>query len=223
MNEKIVARINKLMALTQSSNENESAKAAEMAFKLMEENGITASDLTSASLEEDLGPIANENLKYKSWLCTWEKNLASVIATYFNCCTYTSSKWHPTKNWKIFSIGFVGHEANRITAITMYEWLRKAIQREANKKFQTYSFQQSYCLGVVLGLSERYGKESNVDSTETGLVIYDDVKNWMKNNMVLSQAKSRSVSIYSSVYAAGKADSSKYSLNRQVGLKRIGC
>lgn len=223
MNEKIVARINKLMALTQSSNENESAKAAEMAFKLMEENGITASDLKSASLEEELGTISNENLKYKSWLCTWEKNLAYVIARYFNCCTYTSSKPHPTKDWKIYSVGFVGHEANRITAITMYEWLRKAIQREAGKKFSSYSYQQSYCLGVVLGLSERYGKESNVDSTETGLVIYDDVKNWMKDNMTLGQAKSRAVSIYSSVYAAGKADSSKYSLNRQVGLKRIGC
>ena len=41
MNPKIISRINKLMALTSSSNENESAKAAEMALKLMEENGIS--------------------------------------------------------------------------------------------------------------------------------------------------------------------------------------
>lgn len=223
MNQKIVQRINKLLALTSSPNENESAKAAEMAFKLMEENGITKSDLTSANLEEDLGKISNENLKYKSQLCTWEKNLASVIAKYFNCCTYTSSKWHPYKNWKIYSVGFVGHEANRITAITMYEWLRKAIQKEAAKKFSTYGYQQSYCLGVVLGLYEKYGKSETSDSNETGLVIYDDVKNWMKNNMTLRDGKSRAVSIYSSVYEKGRADSDKYSLNRQVGLKRIGC
>lgn len=223
MNEKIVARINKLMALTQSSNENESAKAAEMAFKLMEENGITASDLTSASLEEDLGPIANENLQYKSYLRTWEKNLAYVIATYFNCCTYNSSKQHSYRNCKVYSVGFIGHEANRITAMTMYEWLRKVIQKEAAKKFSTYSYQQSYCLGIVRGLYDKYKKESNTDCNETGLIIYDDVKNWMKNNMVLGQAKSRAVSVHSSVYAAGRVDSSKYSLNRQVGLKRIGC
>ena len=223
MNQKIVQRINKLLALTSSSNENESAKAAEMAFKLMEENGITKSDLTSASLEEDLGKISNENLKYKSQLCTWEKNLASVIAKYFNCCTYTSSKWHPYKNWKIYSVGFVGHEANRITAITMYEWLRKAIQKEAAKKFTSYGYQQSYCLGVVLGLYEKYGKSETSDSNETGLIIYDDVKNWMKNNMSLRDGKSRAVSIYSSVYEKGREDSGKYSLNRQVGLKRIGC
>lgn len=223
MNQKIVQRINKLLALTSSPNENESAKAAEMAFKLMEENGITKSDLTSANLEEDLGKISNENLKYKSQLCTWEKNLASVIAKYFNCCTYTSSKWHPYKDWKLYSVGFVGHEANRITAITMYEWLRKAIQKEAAKKFSTYGYQQSYCLGVVLGLYEKYGKSETSDSNETGLVIYDDVKNWMKNNMTLRDGKSRAVSIYSSVYEKGRADSDKYSLNRQVGLKRIGC
>ena len=35
------------MALTSSSNKNESEKAAEMAFKLMEKNNISMSDLKS--------------------------------------------------------------------------------------------------------------------------------------------------------------------------------
>ena len=223
MNDKIISKINKLLALTSSSNEHESAKAAEMAFKLMEENGITTQDLNIANLEEDLGPIKNENLKYKSQLCTWEKNLAYIIADYFDCCAYTSSKWHPYKDWKIYSVGFVGHESNRITAITMYEWLRKAIQKEANKKFSTYAYQQSYCLGIVIGLSEKYTKKRDNNSNEAGLVIYDEVKSWMKNNMTLGEGKSRAVSITSSAYASGRADSGNYSLNRQFGLKAIGC
>ena len=41
--------------------------------------------------------------------------------------------------------------------------------------------------------------------------------------MSLRDGKSRAISIYSSVYEKGRADSEKYSLNRQVGLKRIGC
>ena len=45
MNEKLISRINKLMALTSSPNKNESSRAAEMAFKLMEENNISMNDL----------------------------------------------------------------------------------------------------------------------------------------------------------------------------------
>ena len=52
---KIIARINKLMALTSSSNKNESERAAEMAFKLMEENNISMNDLNIS------------NIKKKSW------------------------------------------------------------------------------------------------------------------------------------------------------------
>ena len=56
MNDKIISKINKLLALTSSSNEHESAKAAEMAFKLMEQNGISRQDLDTANLQEELGP-----------------------------------------------------------------------------------------------------------------------------------------------------------------------
>ena len=73
MNAKIISKINKLMALTSSSNKHESAKAAEMAFKLMEENGITSKDLDVANLENDLGAIDNEVLKAKTKLAIWEK------------------------------------------------------------------------------------------------------------------------------------------------------
>ena len=223
MNQKIVQRINKLMALTQSSNENESTKAAEMALKLMEENNITMQDLNVAHLEEELGPIDDEKLAYKSQMCTWEKNLAYLIGTYFNCCSYTSSKWHPNKNWKIYAAGFIGHESNRITAITMYEWLRKSIQREASKKFSAYAYQQSYCLGIVSGLSEKYGQKKEDGADEAGLVIYNEVDNWVKQHKNMREGKSRAVSIYSGAFASGKAASANYSLNRQVGLKRIGC
>ena len=57
MNEKIIARINKLMALTSSSNKNESEKAVEMAFKLMEKNNISMSDLKASNIKEELGEV----------------------------------------------------------------------------------------------------------------------------------------------------------------------
>ena len=224
MNEKIVSRINKLLALTSSSNENESAKAAEMALKLMEENGITTKDLDIANLEKDLGPIDNELTDAKSQLMPWEKYLASAIAKYFDCVSYTQRRIHPSHTRWLYCMGFVGHEANRLTAITMYEWLRKAIWKEANQKFKgNGAYCRSYCIGVVNGINEKYNLDKVQEKQEVGIVVYDEVKNWINNHMNMSKGSSRAPSVYSGAYASGKAASANYSLNRQVGLKRIGC
>ncbi len=226
MNEKIIARINKLMALTQSSNENESAKAAEMALKIMEENGISTKDLDIANLEADLGPVDNECLKETTYVPAWEKNLAYVIAKYFNCVTYIQNSYS-YKNWnkrKMYAVGFVGHESNRITAITMYEWLRKAILKESRQKFSQYSNQLSFCMGAASAIGLKYQDAEKDNSNEAGLVIYDEVQNWIDNHMNMKEGKaSRALSVSSAAYNAGKVAGGNYSLNRQFGLKAIGC
>lgn len=226
MNEKIIARINKLMALTQSSNENESAKAAEMALKLMEENGISTKDLDIANLEADLGPIDREALNESTYVSAWEKNLAYTIAQYFNCVTYIQNSYR-CKNWKkrkMYAVGFVGHESNRITAMTMYEWLRKAINREARQKFTQYANQMSFCLGAANAIGQKYAEVKKDESNEAGLVIYDEVQNWIDNHMNMKEGRaSRSLSVSSAAYNAGKVAGGNYSLNRQFGLKAIGC
>ena len=224
MNDKIISKINKLLALTSSSNEHESAKAAEMAFKLMEQNGISKQDLDTANLQEELGPIDEQLTDAKSQLMPWEKYLASIIAKYFDCVSYTQRKIHPSYTRWLYAMGFVGHEANRITAITMYEWLRKAIWKEANQKFKgNGAYCRSYCIGVVNGISEKYGANKKQEQQEAGLVIYDEVQNWIKNNMNMKKASSRAPSVCSGAYASGVQDSKNYSLNRQFGLKAIGC
>ena len=225
MNKKIIDRINKLMALSTSSNENESSVAAQMAFELMEANGITTKDLDMANLENDLGEIGDQVLDAKSQLMPWEKQLAGVIAKYFDCVSYTQRKMHPT-DWNrcVYSVGFIGHESNRITAITMYEWLRKAIWKEANQKFKGIgAYQRSFCIGVVNGINSKYNSNKPKEEQEAGLVIYNDVQNWIKNNINLKEGSSRLPSVCSGAYASGRAASDNYSLNRQFGLKAIGC
>lgn len=226
MNEKIIARINKLIALTQSSNEHESAKAAEMAMKLMEANGISTKDLNMANLEADLGVIDKEVLKESTYVPYWEKSLSYIIAKYFDCVTYIQGSWslNGWKKRKMYAVGFVGHESNRITAITMYEWLRKAIWREARQKFSNYANQMSFCIGAVNTISQKYESSKKDVYNEVGLVIYDEVQNWIDNNMNMGKGRaSRALSINSTAYNAGKEAGNNYSLNRQFGLKSIGC
>ncbi len=224
MNEKIISKINKLMALTSSSNENESAKAAEMAFKLMEENHISMSDLNAGQIQEDLGEIGATTLNAVTKLTIWERQLGFVIANHFDSISFNQRREHPTHyGWWVHSMGFIGHESNRITCEIMYEWLRKVIQREANKTFPDYARRQSFCIGVVNSLVKKYYEEKKEDKNETGLVIYDEVRKWADNNMNMKTAKSRVLSVYSSAFQAGASMGNNLSLDKQFGLKAIGC
>ena len=222
MNEKIISRINKLMALTSSSNKNESEKAAEMAFKLMEENNISMSDLNASNIKEELGEVGVSNVDSKSRITFWEKQLGYVIATYFDSINFITTRHHPTIYGRyVRSMGFIGHESNRITCEIMYEWLRKTIKRESRKKFSDYAQRQSFCVGVVYSLKEKYLKEKqNETKTETGLVIYDEVKQFF-DNMNMKNDKAKCPALGSESFNAGKTMGSELSLNRQFGLKAI--
>ena len=223
MNAKIIARINKLMALTQSSNENESSLAAQMAFELMEANGISAKDLDVANLEKDLGPIDSEVLKETTYVPTWEKVLSGTIANYFDCVPFVQN-YYTWKRRKMYAVGFVGHESNRITAITMFEWLKKAILKEARSKFSVYANQMSFCVGAAYSIANKYNNKEQKASEENGLVVYDEVSNWVDEHMNMGDAKpGRALSVNSAAYHAGKIAGDNYSLNRQFGLKAIGC
>ena len=223
MNEKIISRINKLMALTSSSNKNESEKAAEKAFKLMEENNISMNDLNASNIKEELGEVGVSHVDSKSRITFWEKQLGYVIATYFDSISFITTRPHPTTyNRYVRSMGFIGHESNRITCEIMYEWLRKTIKRESRKKFSDYAQRQSFCVGAVQSLKEKYLKEKqNENKNEKSLVIYDEVRQFA-DNMHMKNDKAKCPALGSESFNVGKTMGSELSLNRQFGLKTIG-
>lgn len=103
----------------------------------------------------------------------------------------------------------------------MYDWLRKTIKRESRKKFSDYAQRQSFCVGVVQSLKEKYLKEKqNENKNEKGLVIYDEVKQFT-DNMHMKQDNAKCPALGSESFNAGKAMGSELSLNRQFGLKAI--
>ena len=222
MNEKIIARINKLMALTSSSNQNESAKAAEMAFKLMEENGISMNDLNVSNIKEELGEVGVSHVDSKCRISFWEKQLSLIIAAHFDSISFVTVRPHPTTYGRyVRSIGFIGHESNRITCELMYEWLRKTIKKEARKKFSDYAQRQSFCVGVINSLKEKYlYPKQNKNKNETGLVIYDEVRQFA-DNMHMGNDKAKCPALGSESFNAGRKMGSELSLNKQFGLKAI--
>ena len=89
-NKKIVTRIRRLMALAESSNENEAASAAKLARKLMVEHAVSLAALSeSALLEED--PVEIKGIDVGK--STWAINLAWALGAHCNVSVIRSVRW----------------------------------------------------------------------------------------------------------------------------------
>jgi hypothetical protein len=79
-NRKIMDKIRKCLALSQSANEHEAAAALRQAKKLMEAHNISAEDVKAAEVSE---------ARVKAGACrnpvAWEGNLALTTGAVFNC------------------------------------------------------------------------------------------------------------------------------------------
>lgn len=226
MEKKLLDKLNKLLALSKSPNVNEGNLALEMAEKLMNENGISYSDLDKGNIENTLGSIDKETMKFGvKNLLAWEKLLGKTIAEHFDCIFYTKVTYREElyhgRLCKIYAGAFIGHEANRRTSIIMYEWLHKLILKEGKKKYSRYSDINSYCLGAVTELGEKYKKESSKENkSEKGLMVVNEVEQWTKENMTM-KTKSLTLRSNSESFDSGKSLGSSLSLNKQFNLKAI--
>lgn len=228
MNNKIMDKINKLMALGTSPEEGEASTAMEMALRLMEENNISYADLDASKLEDELGPIGEE--RYDVFIVkspsSWEKLLGKVIANHFDCIYVTSSKYRDElyrgKPCKIYSPNFIGHEGNRRTAMAMWQWLRKKIMEEA-RNVCPYDL-KGFCSGVVMKLEEKYPiekKETSTSSDSTELVVINNVREWADIHLNIKSGKALSIGGSSEAVNKGNKMGENLSLNRQFGLKAI--
>jgi hypothetical protein len=173
-------------------------------------------------LKEELGEVGTSHVDSKSRITFWEKQLGYVIATYFDSISFVTTRPHPEIYGRyVRSMGFIGHESNRITCGIMYEWLRKTIKRESRKRFDDYAQRQSFCVGVIQSLKEKYlSEKKNEVKNETGLVVYDKVKRFA-DNMNMKESKSKCPALGSESFGAGKEMGSELSLNRQFAIKGI--
>ena len=226
MEKKLLDKLNKLLALSKSPNINEGNLALEMAEKLMNENGISYSDLNKENIVDTLGTIDKEEVRSTTAsIEPWEKILGQTIAKHFDCLYVTSKQqngWYNDGSRKIYyAPSFIGHEANRRTCIIMFNWISKLIRKEARKRYSRWSLQSSYSLGAVQQLSEKYKKEEKENKeNEKGLVVFNEVERWASENLKIKN-KNLSLRSDSESYNSGKALGDTLSLNKQFNLKAI--
>ncbi|MDQ0149604.1 DUF2786 domain-containing protein [Eubacterium multiforme] len=175
MDNEIIIKIKKLLALSKSSNENEAKNAMLKAQQLMIKHKITIQE--AENFEEINIGEETSNIKFRS--IKWKANLASVIADNFGCILY-----YNTHSKGVHEIKFYGKEEDRIICSIMMAYAVKCIEsssikyinelRKDRRRKHFKNIKTDYALGFINGLKVQFDKQ--VKSNEWGLVIVRDRK-----------------------------------------------
>lgn len=183
MNDNILEKIKKLLALSHSDNEHEAARALAYAMKLARKYDI---DLDAVKGTEFTEKIEEEDALVKAGLSRWEIFLFQGIAEEFGCRLLTGLKFTPEHKEKKRII-VVGQKKDRAIVIYLATYLRRCVkdiykknksrlEYEAMLKGVTnYKVKQDYCYGAVISVlksaSELFKQEADTAENEASTAL----------------------------------------------------
>ena len=207
----VISKVQKLLALSKSSNENESKAALNAANKIIDEFRLTSEDLSYTAEDE----IAfDEGYVYEtSKVTAWKQSLLHVLAKHFGCALLNEA-WKP-EGRLVSRFKLVGRKGDMEIARYFYGYLTSECSRlaQANVKGTGRVAIASYCLGFVNGVGAQLAESRKAvvaETHSTGLVklearaelskkfMHDSIKN-------LKTVKSRSAAQFDmNAYHSGK-------------------
>lgn len=172
--EDIILKIQKLLALSKSSNENEAHNAMIMAQRLLIKYKLSIKDIDQY---ENQNIKVNENrtgIKFRGK--NWKSNLSRVVADNFGCYLfYRTGRTH--------EICFYGKEEDVIICNIILEYAIKCINSNGDKLIKKMKqdrrrkhfegIKNDYALGFVSGLDEKF-KQQIKSNKEWKLVLLKD-------------------------------------------------
>lgn len=215
VDQNIVDKINKLLALSTSPNEHESAAAAAKVSTLLAQYNLSLSDLGGIS-DEDFGEYVVESSKI---MVTWKMTLLQGIA-HVNGCTsfYTNCK----------NIMLVGYPASCVIVHNLYNYLSQTIERlAAEHKGKGRSFLNAFKVGCATRLLERLAEKrkemesvgipGDKDSAPTSAIV---VKSMFQKTDMLAKAyfASKRMRTVQAKFGDTNGYNSGYDSANQIGL-----
>ena len=147
--EVIKRKIEKLLALRESTNENEAMSAARTARKLMLKYHISMAEGEKAGGESPLAgsQVSIKELRFKrTSMKQHYLMLAFILAKNFRCKTFYQYGETPR-------IKFIGFEEDTFAALALLKYLLRFMEQGAKKyaglKNQEQSFRDGFCMGVL--------------------------------------------------------------------------
>lgn len=167
----IILKIQKLLELSKSSNENEAQNAMTTAQRLLIKYRLTMDDIKQYESQTIKVDENRTGIKFRGK--NWKSDLSNVIADNFGCYLfYRTGKTH--------EICFYGKEEDVIICKIMLEYAIKCINSNGDKLIKKLKqdrrrkhfegIKSDYALGFVKGLDERF-REQIKSNKDWGLVL----------------------------------------------------
>ena len=212
---KVQKKLQKLMALSTSSNEHEAQSAMRKVEQLMKEHNIREIDVNVEDNTADVtsGEVDGMTSRHRNW----ESRLASAIAFAFDGEVVI---YKLPETWKLI---FVAAKTENEIIINLYKKLRRIISIMANKyaketEGNTVRLRNSYCNGMITTVSGRLNKiYKEVVSTTALVVVKKEAIDQKMFDMFGTIRKHKAkVTADKDAYQQGKRDGSTVGLNAEI-------
>ena len=208
----VIAKVQKLLALANSSNINEAAAAAAAANKLIDQYRLSEADF--ATTESELDPlIEDDGFIYETGRITpWKSSLVVLLAKHYGCAVFNSA--HYPNGRQVSRYKLVGRTSDIHIAKYMFNWLVLECQRlsENEARGKGRVFASSYCQGFVAGIRQQLNKsreEAKQNASENSIIKINSREQEATDMMhklhaLRSKASKSSSQIDYNAYSAGK-------------------
>lgn len=223
--EDIILKIQKLLALSKSSNENEAQNAMLKAQQLLIKYKLSIKDIEGYCRESI--KIENFDTEQRFRGKSWKANLAHIIADNFSCYFY----FNVISNCRsrVNSICFYGKEEDVIICNIMFIYASKCINAEGDKLVRRMKqdrrrkyfkgIKDDYALGFIAGLKQRFNEQIR-NNTEWGLVIQKDqvvIDEYEKFSKDFKRVNvSKKFYKYSNAFKLGEEDGKKFDISDKI-------
>lgn len=163
---KIITRIQKLLALSNSNFQEEAESALLKAQKLMLLHGLSSEDFSSDGAAHE--PV----VVYHSQTPLWHGRLAVVLASNFRCRTIWLTQYRNDKKIRVMT--FIGYKQDAEVAAAAYAFaiaLVKYNQRCIKKRYPrvTSAYLNTYVQGFIKGVRDKFSEQ--VKKEAWGLIL----------------------------------------------------
>lgn len=172
MDIKIIEKIKKLLALSESSNENEAQLSLLKAQELLVKHKLSLKEVREFKVYNSEIKEKRSNVSFTK--AKWKAKLGRLIAENFGCYMYY--KTHRTQ-----TITFFGREEDIIICTIVLEYAIDSINSKVRRLRYQYSkdgystrgVENDYALGFISGLAEKF-EEQKRKNQEWGLILVKD-------------------------------------------------
>jgi hypothetical protein len=223
--ERIIERVRKLLALSNSSNEHEAALAAAHAQRLLAEHNLAMSEL-----EVQAEGASEVDLQVAKTVQKWLSSLFATVANAFDCFPIVTTTESCSR------LRFIGVGDDPGVAACTLQYLMKELRRLASGYIHSLELQEgtlsatgrqrvrtSYLLGAVHGVREAMtAQKAQTPTTSRALVPIKDalIKQYKEEHLgELRTRRHRSSTVVSAAFQQGRQDGA--SLQMKPAAKQI--